>query len=176
MGTPTGRYEEIDGAPVVRFERTFPHPVARVWEAITDPPQLERWFPTSVRFTTLQAGAPIDFHFPQDAYPPLHGEVRAVQAPRQLAFTWGEDLLTFELEARDDGAACRMSLTVVLDGADKAARDAAGWDSCLDWLAATLAGRPPQRPATQENWNEYYAHYKALGVPATAEIPGPPAG
>jgi uncharacterized protein YndB with AHSA1/START domain len=173
---PTGRYEEIDGAPVVRFERTFPYPVAAVWAAITDPPQLAAWFPTTVEFAELAAGAPIEFRFPHDAYPPLGGELREVDPPRRLQFTWGDDLLTFELESRDDGAGCRMSFSVVLDAAAKAARDAAGWDTCLDWLRGTLAGEPPRRPAHDDVWDLYYEQYRALGLPATAEIPTPPAG
>jgi uncharacterized protein YndB with AHSA1/START domain len=45
MPTATGTYEQLDGSPVVRFERTFPHPVTQVWEAITDPARLGKWFP-----------------------------------------------------------------------------------------------------------------------------------
>ena len=37
MPTATGTYEQIDGSPVVRFERTFPHAPGRFWAAITDP-------------------------------------------------------------------------------------------------------------------------------------------
>ena len=122
----TGRYEERDGQPVVRFERTVAHPVTTVWEAVTEPAQLEEWFPTSVALSALAPGAGIEFHFPQDAYPPMTGKVLAVEPERRFEFTWGEDRLTFELEPHDGGEACRLSLTVVLDGAEKAARDAAG--------------------------------------------------
>jgi len=45
----TGTYEERDGLPVVRFERTVEHPVSTVWAAVTEPAQLEAWFPTSER-------------------------------------------------------------------------------------------------------------------------------
>jgi uncharacterized protein YndB with AHSA1/START domain len=37
MPDPTGTYAEVDGSPTVRFERTFPHPIAEVWDAITAP-------------------------------------------------------------------------------------------------------------------------------------------
>jgi uncharacterized protein YndB with AHSA1/START domain len=43
-----GTYETIDGRPAVRFERRYPHPVERVWRAVTEPAELEHWFPTSV--------------------------------------------------------------------------------------------------------------------------------
>jgi uncharacterized protein YndB with AHSA1/START domain len=87
--------------PVVRFERTFAHPVQAVWAAVTDPDALEQWFPTTVWWGQLRPGAPIEFRFPTDRYPPMSGEVIAVEPERRLVFTWGEDRLTFQLEPRE---------------------------------------------------------------------------
>ncbi|MGH3999163.1 MAG: SRPBCC domain-containing protein [Pseudonocardiaceae bacterium] len=44
-----GTYIEYDGRPAVRFERTYPHPIERLWSAITEPAELARWFPSSVK-------------------------------------------------------------------------------------------------------------------------------
>jgi uncharacterized protein YndB with AHSA1/START domain len=167
----TGSYSHIDGQPLVRFERTFPHPVQAVWEAITDPAQLEEWFPTTVEFAALSPGAPVEFRFPEGRFPPMTGEILDVRRERLLAFTWGEDRLSFELAPADEGAACRLVFSVVLDTADKAARDSAGWDSCLDMLQLVAGGGAPQRPAGTANWEAYYEEYKRQGLPATAEIP-----
>ncbi|MGZ4168325.1 MAG: SRPBCC family protein [Solirubrobacteraceae bacterium] len=171
MPNATGSYEEVDGRPVVRFERTFPHAVSQVWDAISDPARLEQWFPTTVEFDELRPGAAIAFHFAEDAYPPMHGEFREVSPLRRLSFSWGEDVLTFELDERDGGAACRLSLQVVLDSADKAARDAAGWDDCLDMLGMIAAGQTPERPWRSESWQTRYDEYKRQGFPASAPIP-----
>lgn len=174
MTQTTGIYSDVDGRPLVRFERTFPHPVQTVWEAITDPRQLESWFPTTVEYETLAPGAPLTFMFPGELagrYPPMSGAFLEVEAPARLAFTWGEDSLTFELEERDGGAACRLAFSVVLGTEDKAARDSAGWESCLDMLGQVAAGEARQRPAASDNWQAYYDEYKRLGLPATAEIP-----
>ena len=171
MSTPTsGHYEQVNGSPVVRFERTFPHPVAAVWEAITDRAQLEQWFPTTVEFSELQAGAPIVFRFAEDRYPPMTGTVLELEHQRRLAFSWGDDRLTFELEARQAGSACRLALTVVLDSADKAARDSAGWESCLDGLEQVAARECPAGPRLERAVEHYYEEYKRLGLPATAPI------
>lgn len=174
MPQTTGHYTDIDGQPVVRFERTFPHPVRAVWEAITDPAQLEAWFPTTVDFETLAPGCPITFTFPAelaDEYPPINGEFLEVDPPTRLAFTWGEDSLTFELDEQHDGGACRLVFSVALGTEDKAARDSAGWESSLDMLAQVTGGATPQRLAASDNWRAYYEEYKRLGLPATADIP-----
>ena len=171
MPNATGTYEQVNGSPVVRFERTFPYAAARVWDAITDPARLEQWFPTTVEFAALRPGAPITFRFAEDRYPPMDGEFREVSAPRRLSFTWGDDLLTFELEERDGAAACRLAFSVVLDSADKAARDAAGWDDCLDMLDLVVSGEAPERPWKSESWRARYDEYKRQGFPATAAIP-----
>ncbi len=171
MISTTGSYEQVHGQPVVRFERTFPHPMAAVWEAITDPQQLEDWFPTTVEFTELRPGARIEFRFAEDRYPPMSGEVLEVQPTERLVFTWGDDQLTFELAEQDGGAACRLAFSVVLDSADKAARDAAGWDQCLDSLGLVAGGQRPQRPLPSDSWRAYYEEYRRRGLPATAPIP-----
>jgi uncharacterized protein YndB with AHSA1/START domain len=170
MPTATGSYEQIDGSPVVRFERTFPHTAAQVWAAITDPDRLAKWFPTTVEFDELRAGAPITFRFTDHPIDPMTGSFREVTPPRRLSFTWGDDLLSFDLDERD-GAACRLALSVVLDSADKAARDSAGWDDCLDMLDRVVSGETPERPWKPESWRARYDEYKRRGFPATAAIP-----
>jgi uncharacterized protein YndB with AHSA1/START domain len=171
MPTATGSYEQLDGSPVVRFERTFPHSAAQVWAAITDPARLAKWFPTTVEFEALRPGAPITFRFAEDRYPPMSGVFRDVLAPRRLSFTWGDDVLSFELSEHEGGAACRLAFSVVLDSADKAARDAAGWDDCLDMLGVEVSGETRERPAESESWRARYDEYKRRGFPATAAIP-----
>jgi uncharacterized protein YndB with AHSA1/START domain len=167
----SGTYEQIDGAPVVRFERTFPHGREQVWDAITDPAQLARWFPTTVEFERLAPGAPIEFHFAQDAYPPMSGRFNAVEPRRRLQFTWGDDLLTFELHEAEHGAATRLSFTVALDDAGKAARDGAGWEASLDKLNLVAGGARPDRPGGGgPDWQSYYDQYKSRGFPATAHV------
>ncbi|MGH2894985.1 MAG: SRPBCC family protein [Solirubrobacteraceae bacterium] len=171
MPTATGHYEQLNGTPLVRFERTFPHAVTQVWEAITDPARLQKWFPTTVEFDELRAEEPITFRFADDRYPPMSGAFREVSPPERLVFSWGDDLLIFELEERDGGARCRLAFSVILDSADKAARDAAGWDDCLDMLDDVVSGETPERPWKSESWKARYNEYKRQGFPALAPIP-----
>jgi hypothetical protein len=69
----------------------------------------------------------------------------------------------------------RLVLTDVLDLRDSAARNAAGWEVCLDELEAHLADDDPAGPHTpeaKERWRVYYEQYVDVGMPAGAPIPG----
>ena len=167
----TGSFEQLEGRPVVRFERTYPHPVAAVWDAVTDPERLSGWFPTSLEFAAVRTGEPITFRFAEDRYPAMEGEFCDVRPRERLVFTWGDDELTFELAEAEGGAACRLVFSVALDAAGKAARDAAGWEQCLDMLAIVAAGEAPQRPWPVDSWQRYYNEYRARGLPAEAPLP-----
>lgn len=54
--TDRGTYLELDGRPAVRFRRTYPHPVERVWAAVTEPAELEAWFPSAVSMDPREGG------------------------------------------------------------------------------------------------------------------------
>jgi uncharacterized protein YndB with AHSA1/START domain len=152
----------------LRFTRTLPHPPEKVWRALTTEPHLSAWFPSRIE-GEWTPGAPLQFVFDDGEAPDMKGEVRAVEPPRVLEFTWGDDLLRFELEAIDGGTVLRMSDT--FDELGRAARDAAGWHECLDILAAALDGREPAPGPWRVRWQQYI---DAFGPEAGAM--GPPDG
>ncbi len=76
-----GTLETIDGRPALRFERTLAHSVERVWRAISDPAELERWFPAAADWTPATGEI-------FEAYGAT-GEVTEVDAPHRLAWTFG---------------------------------------------------------------------------------------
>jgi uncharacterized protein YndB with AHSA1/START domain len=123
----TGTYQMIDERPVVRFERTFPHPVEAAWQAVTEPSELAQWFPTRVEFEALRPGARINFRFEGDRYPPMTGEVLEVDPPRRLVQSWrmlfeesqaAEPLtrITWEIEQME-GDVTRLTVVHELEGA-----------------------------------------------------------
>jgi uncharacterized protein YndB with AHSA1/START domain len=166
-----GTYETIDGRPAVRFERRYPHPVERVWGAVTDPAQLAQWFPNTVE-VDLREGGRMHFEFPDGEMEPLEGSVTELDPPRRFSFTWGDEHLHIELEPDGDG--CRMRFTHVLSTREQAARDAAGWHVCLDRLEQLLAGAAGEAPgpAPTSEWGEHYEAYQRRGLPAGAPVPG----
>ncbi|MFG2729387.1 SRPBCC family protein [Streptomyces canus] len=163
---PTGTYLALDdGGPAVRFSRTYDHPVARVWQFVTNADELAHWFPSRAEIE-LRPGGTIKFsgdpHMEDST-----GRVIALDEPRHLSFEWGGDELHFDLEPLD-GKRTRLTLTNVLSAADTAARNGAGWDVCLAALDARARGRRVEAP----QWKELYQAYVDAGVPSGAPVPG----
>jgi uncharacterized protein YndB with AHSA1/START domain len=156
-----------DGArPAVRLERHLLDPPPIVWTALTDRDELRAWFPCDVIVEggRWRVGAPITFDFAPEHDMTLTGEVLAVDEPRVLAFTWGDDSLRFELSPLDGGT--RLVLVDELP-AGAAARNAAGWEVCLD----RLAGRE-----SDDEWQARFDAYAATFEPRIGVQEGPPAG
>ncbi len=154
--------------PAVRLERHLPDPPATVWRALTERDQLQAWFPSDVTVegNEWRVGASIAFRFPPEVIDmTLVGEVLAVERPRLLAFTWGEEMLRFELSPLDGGT--RLVLVNEL-APSAAARNAAGWELCLD----RLAGAQPSQSAWQPRFQVYVAAFE----PVVGAQEGPPAG
>jgi uncharacterized protein YndB with AHSA1/START domain len=154
-----------DGArPAVRLERDLADPPPVVWRALTDRDELRAWFPCDVVVADGRwvPGAAITFLFEEHDMT-LTGEVLEVDEPRVLAFTWGDDALRFELSPRRDGT--RLVLVDELP-ASAAARNAAGWEVCLD----RLAGRD-----TDDEWQPRFEAYAAEFTPRIGAQEGPPA-
>jgi uncharacterized protein YndB with AHSA1/START domain len=154
--------------PAVRLERYLPDPPAVVWQAITDRSQLKEWFPCDVIVAGghWEVGAAISFPFPPEVIDmTLAGTVLAVDEPKLLSYTWGDqETLRFELYPEGDGT--RLVLTDQLE-ASAAARNAAGWEDCLDRLAG-LPGDP-------NAWRRRFAAYSAAFEPEIGPQEGPPA-
>lgn len=175
-----GTYETVDNRPALRFERRLSHPVDVVWRAITEPGELEHWFPCRVDVDELREGAEMRFtfeHMPLDAPSTMTGRVTEYDPPRAFAFYWGpparEDHLRLELEPLPGEDACVLRLIVLLDSRDKAARDSAGWHVCLDRLERLLGGDDgPAVAGASGEWRELYEAYQGRGVPVGAPIPG----
>lgn len=85
------------------------------------------------------------------------------EEPHLLAYTWGPETLRFELTEMASGT--RLVFTDELD-APTAARNAAGWEVCLE----LLAGR---RPAA-DLWRSRFDRYVEALVPPLGPQEGPP--
>ncbi len=166
-----GSHIEFDGRPAVRFERLYPHPIERVWRAVSEPGELAHWFPAAVTIAPASGGT-VTFSGDPNLTDST-GQVLAYDPPRHLAFTWGGDELHLTLEPAG-AAGTRLVLINVLADLDAAARNAAGWAVCLAELDLVLAGRPgdgPHGPAAAARWRPSYEAHLAAGLPGGAPVP-----
>jgi uncharacterized protein YndB with AHSA1/START domain len=149
--------------PVLRFERHLPRSVDDVWRACTTPEGLRAWFPTRIEIDEWKVGATLTHHFEGQAIDPLPGEVLECDPPRRLSFTWGTDTIGFTLSPAGDGGTTFV-LTEEL-GANIAARNAAGWEVCLDRLVDGGDGG---------DWQPRFERYVSEFEPVLGPQEGPP--
>ncbi|HEY2638024.1 MAG TPA: SRPBCC domain-containing protein [Solirubrobacteraceae bacterium] len=117
---------------VLRFERILDHSPTAVWPALTTNEGLAAWFPARASFEA-RVGARMTFFFDDHDMDAPDGEVLEVVEPEVFAFAWGDDVLRFELAP--EGAGTRLAFTHRFADRGMAARQAAGWEHCLDRLA-----------------------------------------
>ncbi len=149
--------------PVLRLERRLARPPAAVWRALTDREELQEWFPCDIDTDEWKPGARLRFVYRYAEWPDLDGEVLEYDEPHVLAFTWGPDTLRFELTEEPGGT--RLVMTDELDS-EIAARNAAGWEMCLE----RLDGRQPG----DEMWTTRFDHYVDAFVAILGPQEGPP--
>lgn len=134
---------ERDGSRyTLRVERRLDEPPEKVWRALTNRELLKRWFPCDVR-GEWTVGSELRFEFLEGegeglSDDDMRGEVLAVEEPTLLEFRWGSDVLRFELTPDDDGSRFRLSHS--FDDPSWGARNAAGWEMCLENLDLLIEG------------------------------------
>jgi uncharacterized protein YndB with AHSA1/START domain len=167
--------QDHEGRWALRFERRLEQPPERVWSALTTEDELFDWHPTPFELEPAVGGR-ISFRRTPEGLEMPDGRVLEYDPPRLLAHTWGEDELRWELAAHEHG--CVLRLTHIFDDRLKAARDAAGWDLCLDALAGSLAGvSRPQRgtgPSLPDGWSALNSQYQERFGIAAGEATPPP--
>lgn len=154
-----------DGSTQVRFVRRLPHPVERVWEALTDPAELGKWWGDTDLDLVDGGRFALRWLNTDEAgdVATLDGAITKLDPPRLLEITaaWGftgtddpgaPTTLTWELDPDGDHTLLRFTNTVTppagarpgaapAEGPDSAdTRTAAGWHLHLDALATVLDG------------------------------------
>lgn len=162
MSQITDQMLTVDERPAVRLERHYPHPVAKVWRAVSQAEHLSSWFPSPVEIELRPGGAIRFAAFAGDVAE--HGRVLVVEPPHHLELAWGADRLIFELAPTPDGTT--FTFVHVFDDRAAAASVAAGWHVCLAALRHVLADEPaPPHGSTIERHEQLVTEF-GLDQPA----------
>ena len=162
-------FERGGDAAVVRMERHYPHPPAKVWRAVTTPEHLAAWFPSRVQ-VDLRVGGELRFSGDPNLPGDTKGRVTDLEPPRVFGFTWENDHIRLELEPQGDGT--RLRLVHTFGDTYGAASFASGWDSCLADLGADLDGREPERRPPSAEDHERYLLLFGLDEGEVGEVAG----
>jgi len=128
----------------VVIERDIPHPLEKVWRALTAQPLIEDWLmandfePTVGHEFTLRTQAVGGWNGIIDC------EVLAVEPPQKLSYTWAsmglESVVTFTLAPTSSGARLRMEQSGFPADATQNIRGAEyGWNNFLGRLEQVVA-------------------------------------
>lgn len=151
------------GRPRLLFDRWLAHPQEQIWAALTDNDRLHHWFPARIE-GDLVAGGRIRFVSVYDEFSPVDGEVLEVDPPSVLSYTFGRDVLRWEIWTFGGHYPyCRLVFTHdVLDEESPLLDVMAGWHLGLDKLGALLADTPVARSNERERQlrDEYDARYR----------------
>ncbi len=97
------------------FEEVFPHPMAAVWRALTDPAAISDWLMTTTDFRPV-VGAQFRMKTRQlsaDGW--VQAEVLELEPPRRMVWAWSVSgtapptTVTFELAAEAGGTRLRLT-------------------------------------------------------------------
>ena len=153
------------------FVRQLRHSPAKVWAALTDPMQLAQWAPFTTDRDLGHVGAATltmsDGEDPANDIT-LAANVTRCEPPSLLEYTWGDDVLSWHLEANDGGT--RLTLEHTTDDPTMVPKVAAGWHLCFDVAERLLDGHPigpiVGKKAMDYGWQALHdAYAAALSIP-----------
>jgi len=132
----------------VTMERRYPAEVADVWQAITDPERMRRWF-LPVSGDLRQGG---NFQLEGNA----GGDILTCEPPRHLMVTFGAETSIVDVQLSGDAEETLLKLThsVPLEMAGTTAGAlyvGPGWDGALLGLALYLKGQVSDDPVAAAN-------------------------
>jgi uncharacterized protein YndB with AHSA1/START domain len=147
------KIEKVENGHIARFERHFDHSVEDVWSWLTDNEKLPKWF-SELRVDELREGGVIKFDMQDGTFEEL--TILDLEMNSILEFTWGEDIVRFELNQESDG--CSLVLIEKIKTiTNHTPKDLAGWHVCLDVINALIDGSTIDD--RKEAWKKWYEKY-----------------
>ena len=139
----------------VRFVRDYPHPVGRVWAALTQPEQIRVWW---VPFTTLEMRKGGRYAIETPSGNSFTGTLTELDPPKVISFN---GLTRFELFEREGG--CRMVVTLKRWPNGWSPMQIAGFHAQFDQLELHLGGADKDTiEKTVDTWRHVFPAYELL--------------
>jgi uncharacterized protein YndB with AHSA1/START domain len=170
-----GSLRSADGGGVVRIEDRYDTDIDDLWQALTDPERLRRWY--GVVEGDLRAGGEFRIYIAADDIEST-ARVEVCEPPRRLLLTTRETDESYErgqgvpphdsaIEATLTSEGDRTILVIEVRGMplDKIAFYGAGWQIHAENLARYIAGR--ERGDTEARWLELVPPYQELAASIT---------
>ncbi|WP_102345653.1 SRPBCC family protein [Bacillus sp. Marseille-P3661] len=144
---------KVENKYIATFIRHWDYSVGEVWSWLTENDKLEKWF-SELEIDDLSEGGIIKFDMQDGTFEEM--KITNLKVFSVLEFTWGEDLVRFELEEKNNG--CRLLLIEEINKVSMhTPKDLAGWHVCLDVIHALLNSESICRQPEWEKWYEQYA-------------------
>jgi uncharacterized protein YndB with AHSA1/START domain len=149
------------------FVRDFRHAPDKVWAALTEPAQLREWAPFVTDRPLDRTGDATLTMIDGERSEDLPATVIRAEPPVLLEYTWGTDLLRWDLVPT--GAGTRLTLRHTVQSQDWVPKVAAGWHICLSVAERLIDGQPVGpilgERARDYGWDELVDTYaKTLGI------------
>ncbi|WP_042145206.1 SRPBCC family protein [Paucisalibacillus sp. EB02] len=139
---------------VVTYVRLLDHPLKDVWEMITYNDKLSLWF-NELHVVKLGLDGYLRFDMGDGTYERM--DITDFEENAVLEYTWGEDLVRFELT--DLGTSTKLVLIEKVSKlTDHTPKDLAGWHVCLDVIAAILDKIEVENRI--DNWKYWFEEYR----------------
>ena len=151
---------EEDGRWTLVFVRELKHAPRKVWAALTEPANLRAWAPFDPD-RNLGSTGPAQLTMAGPEPQQFSAVVRRADEPTVLEYTWGGDVLRWQLEEIVTGT--RLTLYHTLEDRSWVSKVTAGWHICIDVLERALDGRPTGRIVADDarlvGWERLNAEY-----------------
>jgi uncharacterized protein YndB with AHSA1/START domain len=149
------------------FVRELRHSPHTVWRALTSRAELPQWAPFTADRDLDRLGDATLTMIDGDEEVALPAKVTRCDAPSLLEYTWGDDVLRWQLEPTDRGT--RLTLHHTTDDPSMVPKVAAGWHICIAVAERLLDGDPVGpivgQDAMHHGWQRLHDEYAAvLGV------------
>lgn len=154
---------ESKGRSTLVFVKEFRHSPGKVWQLLTRPEHHREWAPFESDRNLSTIGPAKLIMIDRDVEMKFDAIVSQSVAPDLLEYTWGTDVLRWEVQNTAEG--CRLTLHHTTGTKDWVPKVAAGWHICLDVAGYFLDGNPIGRivgeDAKKHGWTKLHDAYAA---------------